>query len=95
MLLISNRGLNFNIPISIWLLDTHPEQAPKVYVCPTEDMEIRAGLHVDDTGKVYLPYLSDWRNGTSDLQVRIHCALRIMICKDTLEVAYNILNINL
>ena len=63
-----HRGSNYNIPVTIWILDNHPRQAPLVYVCPTEDMQIRAGLHVDHTGKVCLPYLSDWSCVSSDLQ---------------------------
>ena len=31
-------------------------------------MLIRQGRHVDANGKVYLPYLSDWKKGRSDLK---------------------------
>ena len=34
------RGAQYNIPISIWVLDTHPYHAPLVFVCPTHDMQV-------------------------------------------------------
>lgn len=61
------KGANYNIPISIWVLDTHPYHAPLVFVCPTHDMQIRVSRHVDHTGKVYLPYLHEWNHANSDL----------------------------
>lgn len=57
----------YNIPIVIWLLDKHPIYAPMVYVQPTATMVIRQGRHVDASGKVYLPYLSEWKPKKSDL----------------------------
>jgi ESCRT-I complex subunit TSG101 len=33
--------MNYNIPISLWILDTHPYHAPMCFVCPTHDMQIR------------------------------------------------------
>lgn len=35
------RGTNYNIPLAIWVLDTHPMHAPMCFVCPTQDMQIR------------------------------------------------------
>ena len=32
------RGQNYNIPVSIFVLDTHPTHAPICYVRPTSDM---------------------------------------------------------
>ena len=66
----SHRGSNYNIPVSIWMLDTHPLQAPLIFVCPTKDMQIRVSSHVDQAGKVYLPYLTEWNHVISDLQGR-------------------------
>merc|ERR1712227_204542 len=57
----------YNIPIVIWLLEKHPTYAPLVFVHPTSTMVIRQGRHVDAGGKVYLPYLSDWKSKKSDL----------------------------
>ena len=53
-------GNVYNIPIAIWLVETHPTNAPMVFVKPTSDMQIRISKHVDHTGKVYLPYLHAW-----------------------------------
>ena len=53
-------GNTYNIPIAIWLLETHPLNAPLVFVRPTSGMQIRISKHVDHNGKVYLPYLHIW-----------------------------------
>eukprot|EP00092_Neocalanus_flemingeri_P098631 GFUD01125777.1.p1 GENE.GFUD01125777.1~~GFUD01125777.1.p1 ORF type:complete len:401 (-),score=116.62 GFUD01125777.1:163-1365(-) len=61
------KGQNYNIPISLWLLDTHPYHAPICYIKPTADMQIKVSKHVDHSGKIYLPYLHEWANPNSDL----------------------------
>ncbi|XP_072400083.1 tumor susceptibility gene 101 protein isoform X2 [Diabrotica undecimpunctata] len=61
------KGNVYNIPICIWLIDTHPENAPICYVKPTSDMSIKVSMFVDQNGKVYLPYLHDWVPNESDL----------------------------
>lgn len=53
-------GSMYNIPICIWLMDTHPNNAPICYVKPTPDMQIKVSMYVDNNGKIYLPYLHDW-----------------------------------
>jgi hypothetical protein len=53
-------GNVYNIPICIWLMDTHPYNAPMCYVKPTSGMQIKASMYVDHNGKIYLPYLHDW-----------------------------------
>jgi len=54
------KGAVYHIPVVLWLLDTHPHNAPMVFVTPTSDMRIKVSRHVDHNGKVYLPYLHDW-----------------------------------
>lgn len=54
------RGSVYNIPICIWLIDTHPKNAPICYVKPTPDMSIKVSMFVDNNGKIYLPYLHEW-----------------------------------
>lgn len=54
-------GSTYNIPIQIWLLSSHPFNAPLVFVRPTANMLIKPNKHVDNSGKVYMPYLSEWR----------------------------------
>lgn len=53
-------GTSYNIPICIWLMDTHPNNAPMCYVKPTADMHIKVSMYVDHNGKIYLPYLHEW-----------------------------------
>lgn len=55
------KGNTYNIPIKIWLMDTHPRNAPICYVKPTSDMSIKVSIYVDQNGKIYLPYLHDWK----------------------------------
>lgn len=54
------KGAIYNIPVCIWLMDTHPYNAPICYVKPTPDMSIKVSMFVDQNGKIYLPYLHDW-----------------------------------
>lgn len=61
----------YNIPVCIWLMDTHPNNAPICYVQPTAEMGIRVSMHVDCNGKIYLPYLHEWTPSTSELVVLI------------------------
>ncbi|KAL5011153.1 hypothetical protein ScPMuIL_013458 [Solemya velum] len=64
---VNYKGSTYNIPICIWILDTHPYNPPMVYVKPTSTMQIKQGRNVDANGKVDLPYLRDWRYPQSDL----------------------------
>ncbi|XP_037939168.1 tumor susceptibility gene 101 protein-like isoform X2 [Teleopsis dalmanni] len=57
----------YYIPICIWLMDTHPNNAPICFVKPTPTMQIKCSMYVDYNGKIYLPYLHDWQPHTSDL----------------------------
>ncbi|KAK9882448.1 hypothetical protein WA026_021479 [Henosepilachna vigintioctopunctata] len=61
------KGAVYNIPVCIWLMDTHPNNAPICYVKPTSDMSIKVSMYVDQNGKIYLPYLHEWKPNTSDL----------------------------
>lgn len=64
---VAYKGAYYNIPICIWLMDTHPNNAPMCYVKPTADMSIKVSIFVDHNGKIYLPYLHDWVPHNSDL----------------------------
>lgn len=66
------KGVCYNIPICIWLMDTHPNNAPMCYVKPTSDMTIKVSMYVDHNGKIYLPYLHDWVPHASDLLSLVH-----------------------
>ncbi|XP_062596654.1 tumor susceptibility gene 101 protein-like isoform X3 [Saccostrea cucullata] len=64
---VQYKGSEYNIPIGIWILDTHPYNPPMVFVKPTNTMQIKPGRNVDSNGKVDLTYLRDWRYPQSDL----------------------------
>lgn len=66
------RDVSYNIPVCIFISENHPFEAPICYVRPTRDMTIKTSRHVDGSGRVYLPYLSEWKRDTSDLLGVIH-----------------------
>ena len=78
-------GNTYNIPLCLWLMDTHPYNPPVCYVKPTTTMQIMPGRHVDNSGKCYLPYLHEWKHVsvilwgkeyvTSDLPVALYCLI--------------------
>ena len=51
----------YNILIAIWLKQSHPYHCPMVFVTPTPDMGIQQSQFVDNSGKVHLPYLTEWK----------------------------------
>ncbi|RMX96075.1 hypothetical protein D0868_11376 [Hortaea werneckii] len=55
------RGAEYRFPIKIWFPHTYPHEAPMVFVTPGGGMAIRPGQHVGTDGRVYHPYLRDWR----------------------------------
>lgn len=54
-------GALYNIPVAIYFVPNHPYSPPMAYVRPTASMQIKPGINVDTNGKIYLPYLSDWK----------------------------------
>ena len=60
-------GATYNIPICLYLLNQHPIAAPLVHVVPTSTMVIKQGKHVDHQGRVYHPYLTQWKHPRNDL----------------------------
>lgn len=66
------REVTYNIPVGIFISDNHPIDAPICYVRPTKDMTIKTSRHVDGSGRIYLPYLSEWSKNTSDILSAIH-----------------------
>ncbi|KAJ2948366.1 hypothetical protein O0L34_g7603 [Tuta absoluta] len=68
---VNYKGAYYNIPICIWLMDTHPQNAPLCFVKPTPDMSIKVSKYVDSNGKVYLPYLHEWSQNGSTLQALV------------------------
>lgn len=72
---VNYKGAYYNIPVKIWLMDTHPANAPLSFVKPTADMSIKVSKYVDSNGKVYLPYLHEWTQNGSTLQKLIMCMI--------------------
>ncbi|RUS82713.1 hypothetical protein EGW08_009550 [Elysia chlorotica] len=64
---VTYKGNLYNIPISLWIQDTHPYNPPMVFVKPTSTMQIKPSQHVDANGKVDIPVLREWRHPASDL----------------------------
>ncbi|XP_036399583.1 tumor susceptibility gene 101 protein-like [Megalops cyprinoides] len=64
---VSYRGNVYNIPVCLWLLDSYPYNPPICFVKPTSTMMIKTGKHIDANGKIYLPYLHEWKHPQSDL----------------------------
>ncbi|XDV17910.1 hypothetical protein PO909_023703 [Leuciscus waleckii] len=64
---VNYRGNVYNIPICLWLLDTYPYNPPICFVKPTSAMMIKPGKHVDANGKIYLPFLHEWKPPQSNL----------------------------
>lgn len=64
---VNYRGTTYNIPVAIYFPQDYPYSPPMCYVRPTPDMMVKPARHVDTSGRVYLPYLTDWKNDTSDL----------------------------
>lgn len=72
---VNYKGAYYNIPVCIWLMDTHPQNAPLCFVKPTADMSIKVSKYVDSNGKVYLPYLHEWSHNGSTLQKLVQCMI--------------------
>ena len=60
LLPISFRNASYNIPIAIWITRDHPRVPPIAYVVPTADMLIKAGQHVDHSGRCTIEYVQHW-----------------------------------
>ncbi|KAM6158516.1 ubiquitin-conjugating enzyme E2 variant 3 [Rhynchocyon petersi] len=59
------QGNSYNIPIRLWILDSHPFAPPICFLKPTANMGISVGKHVDAQGRIYLPYLQSWSHPKS------------------------------
>lgn len=72
-------GVQYNIPLNIWVVDTYPLTAPMCVLNPTPglknfavnltiDMIIKPKHNnVDAQGICYLPYLTNWSSNSSSL----------------------------
>jgi ESCRT-I complex subunit TSG101 len=69
---VNFKNNRYNIPIQLYLADTHPYTPPIVYVRPTSDMCINVSDTVDSSGRVMLPCLTEWSHPKSDLYFLIN-----------------------
>lgn len=60
LLPISFRNASYNIPIAVWLTRDYPRQPPIAYVVPTADMLVKAGKHIDVSGKCEIEFMQNW-----------------------------------
>ncbi|KAM3605454.1 uncharacterized protein V6R79_025843 [Siganus canaliculatus] len=76
-------GCKYNIPVCIWLHETHPVSRPRCYVCPTVSMVINPSCpSVDASGNLRLEGLSSWSHGVSNLTLLVS-EMRRAFQKDT------------
>uniref|UniRef100_A0A914YFE3 UEV domain-containing protein n=1 Tax=Panagrolaimus superbus TaxID=310955 RepID=A0A914YFE3_9BILA len=58
---VTYRGSKYHIPIALYLTENHPYSPPYTYVTPTSNMKIKISEHVNEEGRIFLPYLNEWR----------------------------------
>ncbi|XP_053544638.1 uncharacterized protein si:dkey-181m9.8 isoform X2 [Ictalurus punctatus] len=63
-------GAQYNIPVCVWIHETHPQNPPRCLVCPLRSMVINSrSSSVDAQGHVLLHCLSNWKQGWSNLSI--------------------------
>lgn len=56
------QGVQYNVPLDIYISDHHPALPPSVFVRPTANMMIKANHRfVENDGHVQTPFLSNWK----------------------------------
>lgn len=67
---VAYEGGKYNIPVCIWIHETHPKNPPRCFVCPSPSMVINTkSSNVDANGRVLLHCLSNWKIGWSNLPI--------------------------
>ncbi|KAM3176613.1 hypothetical protein ACTXT7_006182 [Hymenolepis weldensis] len=61
-------GNMYNIPLAVYFIHQHPYYPPIAYVRPTQNMQIKPSQNVDTSGKIFLPYLTEWKYPGSSTQ---------------------------
>ncbi|KAM4728712.1 E3 ubiquitin-protein ligase RNF31 isoform 2-T2 [Anableps anableps] len=76
-------GSQYNIPVCIWLHETHPLSRPRCLVLPSVSMAINPSCpHVDSAGTISLDGLQNWTPGVSNLSLLLS-EMRLAFQKDT------------
>ncbi|XP_035490530.2 E3 ubiquitin-protein ligase RNF31 isoform X3 [Scophthalmus maximus] len=69
---VNFEGSEYNIPVCIWLHETHPASRPRCYVCPSFSMVMNPSCPcVDRSGNISLTVLETWTHGVSDLSLLV------------------------
>ncbi|CAJ1073221.1 E3 ubiquitin-protein ligase RNF31-like isoform X1 [Xyrichtys novacula] len=69
---VQYEGSEYNIPVCIWLHESHPASRPRCYVCPSVSMVINPTCpHVDASGNISLDALRSWTQGGSNLSLLV------------------------
>uniref|UniRef100_A0A087XZQ6 Si:dkey-181m9.8 n=1 Tax=Poecilia formosa TaxID=48698 RepID=A0A087XZQ6_POEFO len=77
------QGSAYNIPVCVWLHQTHPLSRPRCVVCPSVAMVINPSCpHVDSSGTVSVDGLRNWTPGVSNLTLLLS-EMRLAFQKDT------------
>jgi len=74
---VNYKNNRYNIPVQLFLSDSHPYTPPICYVRPTADMSVNVSDHVDSNGRINLPCLREWAYPQSD----IYMLLNLMVMK--------------
>ncbi|CAG0912889.1 unnamed protein product [Notodromas monacha] len=72
-------GVTYNIPVGIRLTATYPRNPPICSVEPTANMRINVSKYVAHDGRIYLPYLHEWKQETSDLSGLIQIMIAVFM----------------
>ncbi|KAM9459397.1 uncharacterized protein ACWYII_011014 isoform 3-T3 [Salvelinus alpinus] len=69
---VPHDGNTYNIPVCIWLHETHPQSQPRCYVCPSISMLINPRCpYVEASGQVLLDCLNNWKSGLANLSLLV------------------------
>ena len=70
------KGAQYNIPVIFWIPRQYPQQCPTVLVVPTDDMVLKSSTHVDQSGRIYHPFLSYWHQRPQSTLVELNLILK-------------------
>jgi len=60
LLPITYRAASYNIPMAFWITRDYPRHPPISYVVPTNNILVRAGKHIDVSGRCNSEYIRNW-----------------------------------
>lgn len=75
---IAYKGCHYNIPVEIIISLPYPESPVLAFVRPVQGMEVKRNhTKVGMDGRVYLPYLADWRPSSHRSAFTVHVNVKI------------------